>query len=160
MTLPQQKPITLLYIPGLSMLMTYPVFHHTRIYTLNGSTPAHKTVSFCIEDWQLSSSNQSNYDPSTRLPYSIFSMVFQFGIPFVFISAIYISIYRYLKKHRSVKQWKPITYMQQKPVRVNQRHDKIQSIKCKSTNLFGSISFNANQTQIRKKLWRPRYAKS
>ena len=57
-----------------------------------------------FEDWQLSSSNQSNYDPSTRLPYSIFSMVFQFGIPFVFISAIYISIYRYLKKHRLVKQ--------------------------------------------------------
>ena len=98
-----QKPITLLFIPGLSMLMTYPVFHHTRIYTLNGSTPD-KQVSFCIEDWQLSSSNQSNYDPSTRLPYSIFSMVFQFGIPFVFISAIYISIYGYLKKHRSVKQ--------------------------------------------------------
>ena len=86
------------------MLMTYPVFHHTRIYTLNGSTPDVKQVSFCIEDWQLSSSKQLSYDPSTRLPYSIFSMVFQFGIPFVFISAIYISIYRYLKKHRSVKQ--------------------------------------------------------
>ena len=98
-----QKPITLPFIPGLSMLMTYPVFHHTRIYTLNGSTPDQQ-VSFCIEDWQLSSNNQSSYDPSTRLPYSIFSMVFQFGIPFVFISAIYISIYRYLKKHRSVKQ--------------------------------------------------------
>ena len=81
------------------MLMTYPVFHHTRIYTLNGSTPD-KQVSFCIEDWQLSSNNQSSYDPSSRLPYSIFSMVFQFGVPFVFISAIYISIYRYLKKHR------------------------------------------------------------
>ena len=85
--------------------MAYPIFHHTRIYTLNTTAvPGFERISFCIEDWQLSD-NVTDQDPGTRIYYSIFSMAFQFLIPFVLISAIYFCIYVYLNKHRYVHSY-------------------------------------------------------
>ena len=96
-----------------AILMAYPIFHHTKVHVpvlkstsrnssedsqLVESDKKWNEISFCIEDWRFG--GDTVQDPQKRLYYSIFSMMFQFFIPFCGISVIYFRLYLYLKKHR------------------------------------------------------------
>eukprot|EP00095_Tigriopus_kingsejongensis_P001951 maker-scaffold567_size135338-snap-gene-0.22 protein:Tk01951 transcript:maker-scaffold567_size135338-snap-gene-0.22-mRNA-1 annotation:"GK13031" len=65
-------------------------------------------IVFCIEDWTTEGNVSTSmiHLGNQRHIYSIFSLVCQFGLPFVVISILYIRIYCYLRKNRIIRKEK------------------------------------------------------
>ncbi|XP_059082512.1 neuropeptide F receptor-like [Tigriopus californicus] len=110
-----QSLIMLPFIALISMLMGLPVFVHTHLHIPemaleNNGDNFWSHLVFCIEDWTYGGSANTTViqKENKRHFYSIFSLFFQYILPFTIISVVYSLLYCYLKKHRMVRDDKQL----------------------------------------------------